>query len=167
MRQKVRGRMARGGHGLPKVLLGSAMPCPLRLAGGSPLKWPHGRFRVCPQGEWPLGVFYPFGHSTPYASEKVKSSGYSLPPRNPKMFQPNTNFGPSKKMDPKAGKIVKTRVKEMFPSSSSAPSEIIQVDSRIGAMILGLENNSSWFSYMNLTFLPAICKHPAGRPLSA
>jgi hypothetical protein len=36
--------MARGGHGLPKVSPGPAMPTLLRPADGPPLKWPYGCF---------------------------------------------------------------------------------------------------------------------------
>jgi hypothetical protein len=52
------GRMARGGHGLPKVSLGPAMPYP-----STPCGWPTyraGGLRL-------TSDFYPFGHPTPYA----------------------------------------------------------------------------------------------------
>jgi len=58
--------MARGGHALPKVSLGPAMP---------DLSTPCGRitpdtalWRIArPQGGWFAAVFYPFRHPTPYA----------------------------------------------------------------------------------------------------
>jgi hypothetical protein len=40
--------MARGGHGLPKVSPGPAMPYPSTPCGQPPLKQPHSRFRGCP-----------------------------------------------------------------------------------------------------------------------
>jgi hypothetical protein len=54
--------MARGGHGLPKVLLGPAMPNPLMPCGRPALRWL--------QGKQPAAVFYPLGHATPYAFER-------------------------------------------------------------------------------------------------
>jgi hypothetical protein len=51
-RAKDHGRMARGGHGFPKVSLGPAMPDP---------------FRPCRWAILETAVFYPFGHPTPYA----------------------------------------------------------------------------------------------------
>jgi hypothetical protein len=53
------GRMARGGHGLPKVSLRLAMPYP-----SMPCGWaiPETAF----QAGQPLAVFYPFRHPTPY-----------------------------------------------------------------------------------------------------
>jgi hypothetical protein len=56
------GRMARGGHGLPKVSLRPAMPCPtlLRPAGGPSLKWPHDRLRDgSPAGQAACGRLLP------------------------------------------------------------------------------------------------------------
>jgi hypothetical protein len=63
------GHMARGGHGIPRVLLGPAMPDP-----STPCRWPllkrsYSRFRGgCQHGGRPAVVFYPFGHPAPYAS---------------------------------------------------------------------------------------------------
>jgi hypothetical protein len=42
---RVHGRMARGGHGLPKVSLEPAMPYPSAPVGGPPLKLPYGCFK--------------------------------------------------------------------------------------------------------------------------
>jgi hypothetical protein len=42
------GRMAKGGHGLPKALPGPAMPNPLHPAGRPPMKQPQGSFRGSP-----------------------------------------------------------------------------------------------------------------------
>jgi hypothetical protein len=50
------GRMARGGHGLPKRLkFHPGPPCPALLP---------------PVGRWPVAVFYPFGHPTPCAFDR-------------------------------------------------------------------------------------------------
>lgn len=48
-----------GGHGLPKVSLGPAMPYPLCPAG------------VSSQGGRSAAVFYPLGYPTPYASDFI------------------------------------------------------------------------------------------------
>jgi hypothetical protein len=56
-------------------------PCPTLLcpAGGSPLKWPYGRFRGGPPEDGrPVAVFYPFGHPTPYAYDAVRIRFKSL-----------------------------------------------------------------------------------------
>jgi hypothetical protein len=60
---KKQGSMARGGHGLPKFSTGPAMPYPSTPCGRATLetKW---------QNERPAGVFYPFGHPTPYAYDE-------------------------------------------------------------------------------------------------
>jgi hypothetical protein len=50
-------RMARGGHGLPKVSLEPAMPDPSIDLRGPPLKR---------EGRRPKAVFYHFGHLTPF-----------------------------------------------------------------------------------------------------
>jgi hypothetical protein len=51
------GHLGRGGHGLPKVSPGAALPYPCMSCGR------------------PLAVFFPFGHPMPYAyvSEEVLS----------------------------------------------------------------------------------------------
>jgi hypothetical protein len=57
--------MARGGHGLPKVLLGPGMPYPSTPCGQPSLKRPYGRFRGDhPQGRRPAAVFCPLGYLT-------------------------------------------------------------------------------------------------------
>jgi hypothetical protein len=45
------GRMARGGHGLPKVSIGN-LQCPIipRPTGEPPLKWPYGLMALWPYG---------------------------------------------------------------------------------------------------------------------
>jgi hypothetical protein len=64
--------MARGGHGLPNVSLGPAMPHPSKPCRWQPLKQPFGHFRSGrPQDRRPMAVFYPLEHSTPYASVSV------------------------------------------------------------------------------------------------
>jgi hypothetical protein len=88
------GRMEKGGHRLPKVLLGPAMPDPFMRCGWTQLKWLYGRFRGGhPQGERPAAVFYPLEHPTPYAYALTGNSSMMLdrvasaPPRsdpNPK-----------------------------------------------------------------------------------
>jgi hypothetical protein len=55
------GHMARGGHGLPKVSFGSAMPYPSTPCGQNT----PGVGRL--QGGWPTAVSYPFGHPMLYA----------------------------------------------------------------------------------------------------
>jgi hypothetical protein len=64
-------RTARGGHGLPKVLPGSAMPY---LSAGHPL---NGLMAVSvvarPQGEQPAAIFYPFGHPTRYTYDNNRA----------------------------------------------------------------------------------------------
>jgi hypothetical protein len=53
-------RIARGGHGLPKVLLGRAMPYPSRPCSWPLLRWQYGCFsngRL--QDGWAASVFYP------------------------------------------------------------------------------------------------------------
>jgi hypothetical protein len=49
-------RMERGGHGLPKVSPGPALPDPSKPGG------------------WPAVVFYPLGHPTPYAYDEWSRS---------------------------------------------------------------------------------------------
>jgi hypothetical protein len=44
--QRTAERMARGGHGLPKVILGPAMPDPSTPCGGPPLGWAEKAYRV-------------------------------------------------------------------------------------------------------------------------
>jgi hypothetical protein len=63
--------MARGGHGLPKVSPGPALPNPSRLYAlhaGHPRNslTAVSRMARAPGGR-PAAVFYPFGHLTPYA----------------------------------------------------------------------------------------------------
>jgi hypothetical protein len=76
--------MASGGHGLPIVSPGLAMPDPSMPCGratpGTAL-WPL-------QGGQPAAVFYPFGHPTPYAygfsdqvSNKIQFKRYENFPR--------------------------------------------------------------------------------------
>jgi hypothetical protein len=63
-------RISRGGHELPEVSLGPAMPYPSMPCGWPPLKRPYGclgRGRLQREGG-PAAVFYPLGHPTPYAS---------------------------------------------------------------------------------------------------
>jgi YD repeat-containing protein len=55
--------MARGGHGLPKVSLGLAMPYPFAPWGRATPQ----TGMAYPQGGQPAAVFYPFGHPLPYA----------------------------------------------------------------------------------------------------
>jgi hypothetical protein len=56
--------MVRGGHELPKVLLGPA----IHSAVGPPLKQPFGISGVVrPQGGRPVAIFYPVGHPIPSA----------------------------------------------------------------------------------------------------
>jgi hypothetical protein len=63
--------MARGGHELPKVLLGHAMPDPSTPFGQPPLKRPYSCFRDGRlQGGWAASVFYPFGHPMPCAPDQ-------------------------------------------------------------------------------------------------
>jgi hypothetical protein len=70
-RLKNSGRMARGGHGLPKVSLGPSCPTLLCLVGGSTLTGLKVILGVAfPQGWPPAAVFYPLGHPTPYGSDK-------------------------------------------------------------------------------------------------
>ena len=67
--------------------------------------------------------------------DKVKSSGYSAPPRNMKMFHPNTDFSitnrsysskqPSKPK-PQQQQQSKTRATDTFPSDASPPSSILR-----------------------------------------
>jgi hypothetical protein len=59
-------RMARGSHGLPKVSPGSAMPYPFTPVSGV----------AHPQGRWPVAVFYPLGHFTPYAYGTAESTDH-------------------------------------------------------------------------------------------
>jgi hypothetical protein len=67
------GRMARGGHGLPKVLLGHAMPSSSMPYGWPPLKWPYGHFRGGHSlGGQPAAVFHPLGYLTSHASDRQK-----------------------------------------------------------------------------------------------
>jgi hypothetical protein len=47
------GTVARGGHGLPKLLLGPAMPYPSTPCGQPSLKWPYSHFRG---GLWPFST---------------------------------------------------------------------------------------------------------------
>jgi hypothetical protein len=68
------GRMARGGHRLPKKSLGPAMPDPSMPRGQATPETalqPYTRFRGAP----PAAVFYPFGHPTPYAYESSRNRG--------------------------------------------------------------------------------------------
>jgi hypothetical protein len=68
--------MARGGHGLPKVSHGPAMPNPSTPFGRAT---PEIALRSVsgvthPQGGQPAAVFYPFGHPTPYAYERDRDT---------------------------------------------------------------------------------------------
>jgi hypothetical protein len=61
-------RMARGGHGLPKVKPGPAISYPSTPYGQATPQTDFSRFRVAlMQGGRPAAVFYPFVHPTPYA----------------------------------------------------------------------------------------------------
>jgi hypothetical protein len=63
------GCMARGGHAIPNVWLGPAMPYLSTSCGRPPLERPYGHFRDGrPQREQPAAILYPLGHPTPYAS---------------------------------------------------------------------------------------------------
>jgi hypothetical protein len=55
--------MARSGHGLPKLLTGTAMPNPSTTSGGATPDWPFQEFQQC---GWPAAIFYPLRHPTPY-----------------------------------------------------------------------------------------------------
>jgi hypothetical protein len=68
--------MAKAGHGLLKVSLGSTMPYPSTPCGRPPLKRPYGRVRGGrPQGRRIAAIFYPLGHPTPYASAASGDDG--------------------------------------------------------------------------------------------
>ena len=56
--------MARSGHGLQKVLPGTAMPNPSTTSGQAILDWPFEGFQQCGR---PAAIFYPLGHPIPYA----------------------------------------------------------------------------------------------------
>jgi hypothetical protein len=56
------GRIARGGHGFPKVSLGPAMPYPSTLCRQATPET-----TLQPFQGWPAAIFYPLGHPTPYA----------------------------------------------------------------------------------------------------
>jgi hypothetical protein len=59
------GRMARDGHGVPKVSPVSTMPNPSTSCAGQPINYLSRLIR--PQGWRPAVVFYPFVHPTLYA----------------------------------------------------------------------------------------------------
>jgi hypothetical protein len=59
-------RMARGGHGLPKVSVRHVLPNPSTPCGWPPLKRPFQRWP--PTGQVACGCLLPLGHPTPYAS---------------------------------------------------------------------------------------------------
>jgi hypothetical protein len=67
-------RMARGGHGLPKVLPGPAMPCSSTPCGRATPET-----ALQPFQEWPApkgrsaAVFYPLGDPTPYAYGRLST----------------------------------------------------------------------------------------------
>jgi hypothetical protein len=62
------GLVARGGLGLPKVSLELALLYLFMPCRWPPLKRPDGPFRGGrPQGGQPSAIFYPIGHSSPYA----------------------------------------------------------------------------------------------------
>jgi hypothetical protein len=63
--------MARGGHGLPKVSPGPAMPDPSTPWGRATPEKPLRPFKgvALPQGGRPAAVFFPFGHPTSYACD--------------------------------------------------------------------------------------------------
>jgi hypothetical protein len=71
-------RMARGIHGLPKVLPGLPIPTLLRPKVGPPLKWP--------QGRRPVAVFYLLGYHTPYrpAIQVTHVTHVTWQPRDPR-----------------------------------------------------------------------------------
>jgi hypothetical protein len=73
------GRMARGGHGLPKVATGPAMPNSFMTWGRATIETALQPF----QGR-PAAIFYPFRHPTPYAYEG--SSEENLPPNDVSSF---------------------------------------------------------------------------------
>jgi hypothetical protein len=60
------GRMARGGHGDPRVSLRPAMPYPTTPTPKTALKAVS--VVACPQAGRPVAVFYPLEHPTPCAS---------------------------------------------------------------------------------------------------
>jgi hypothetical protein len=66
------GRMARGGHLVPNVSLGPAMPDRSMPCGWAGHPW-NGLTAIsgvaCPQGRRPAAIFYPSGHTTPYACD--------------------------------------------------------------------------------------------------
>jgi hypothetical protein len=69
--EKNRGRMARGDHGLPKVVTCHALPF-YALQVDHPLKWPYSRFRGgLPAGGVACGCLLPLVHPTPYAYERI------------------------------------------------------------------------------------------------
>jgi hypothetical protein len=63
--------IARGGHGLPKVAFGPAMPNHYALGAGHHWNGPTAVSGVaCPQSGRPTAVFDPFVHPTPYPYEQ-------------------------------------------------------------------------------------------------
>jgi hypothetical protein len=75
------GRTGRGGHGLCRVSSGPAMPHPSMHRRRAIPKWPYVCFWGGPPAEQaPAGVFYPFGHLTPYAYGTDRSRLATLPP---------------------------------------------------------------------------------------
>jgi len=67
---RLHGRMARGGHGLPKVSLGPAMPNPFITCGRATPETAVSRV-ARPQGGRSVAVFYLLGHPTPYVSASI------------------------------------------------------------------------------------------------
>jgi hypothetical protein len=67
-------RIAKGGHGLPKV-----SPRPAMHDTSTPYGWPTPETALsgvaCPQGGRPAAIFYPFGHPTPYAYGAERLTG--------------------------------------------------------------------------------------------
>jgi hypothetical protein len=62
--------MAWGGHGLPKVSLGTVIPCTFRPCWQPPQKWPYSHVRGSHlHGRQPAAILYAFGHPSSYASE--------------------------------------------------------------------------------------------------
>jgi hypothetical protein len=86
------GRMARGGHGLPKVSLGPARHalhfyalCSGLLCNG--LMAVSGVAHL--QGRRPAAVFYPFGHPTPYAYDLKSNFGDLIMSGNERVLEQN------------------------------------------------------------------------------
>jgi hypothetical protein len=71
-RHLLQGGIARGMYGLPKVLLGPAMPDLSRLCERPPLKRPYNRVM---DGRYKVGglrqSYYPLGYPIPYASDSL------------------------------------------------------------------------------------------------